>query len=470
MSYPIEVICVGESDCYDDIVTAIDLLNDVQREFYFTVPPPRLQKSGWDLLPRDEHGYHTADVFAFLAKYKQDARGYRPFLIAVVGDKLRSDKLGNLFGSHEAKDGYAVISMKDLERFSPSRLRYLCYYLIRYALSFVNPNIKGHTASRSCIFDRKLDKRELVMSLETGHICPEHRGQLTRRLSLEENLAIQEMVKVLKDPAQQYAADIAIITLVTEETRAVLNGLKQHGELHETIGKHTVRYFYEGQLPAAKGGFHRVVCTQSTKQGNRPVATAYTHITGEYSPKLVVLLGIAGGIHKAIDVCDAMIADSILYYDNRKETNVGTKHRGQAYEIPRWLLPELNHFFVKYGEPAIFDAAEGSAHTQFRVFKGPIGSGEAVVADQEAEIRKWLTGVNDKTLSVETEAGGLAEVFSEETLRRGYQADGYLVVRGISDHADREKNDAWRQASANNAMIALSHFLAGIQPVGGGAR
>ena len=51
------------------------------------------------------------------------------------------------------------------------------------------------------------------------------------------------------------------------------------------------------------------------------VTAVYTHITGEYSPRLVVLLGIAGGIHKDIDVCDAMFAESIVYYDSRKEAD-----------------------------------------------------------------------------------------------------------------------------------------------------
>jgi len=468
MSYPIEVIHLGGTGGYDDIITAIDLLNYAQREFYFTVPPPRLREFGWDFSPRDEQGYHTADVFEFLDKYKQVARGYRPFLFAVVEGKLRSDRLGNLFGSHEASDGYAVITMKDLELFSPSRLRYLCYYLIRYTLSFVNPEIKAHDTSRGCVFDKKMNKKDLVISLETGHICQECREQLTQRLSREEYLAIQQMLEVMRDPALKPMADIAIITLVTEETRAVIKGLAKYGEPRTTSGRQTARYFYEGRLAASNGQFHRVVCTQSTKQGNRPVATAYAHITGEYSPKLVVLLGIAGGIHKDINVCDAIIAESILYYDSRKESTAGTKHRGQFYEIPRKLLPELNHFFVMHGEPAELDAAERSMHKKFRVFKGPIGSGEAVVANQEADIRKWLTATNDKTLAVEMEAGGLAEVFNEEQLKRGYQAEGYLVVRGISDHADKEKSDAWRQPSADNAMIALSSFLAGIQPLAGG--
>lgn len=466
MTYPIEVISIGEIDCYDDIIPAVDLLNSAQREFYFTVSPSRLRGASFRIMPRNAYGYYTEDIFEYLSDYKRTAQGYRPFLIGVIDGKLRSDRLGNLFGSHRAEQGYAVVTMHDLKCFTDSRLRYLCYYLIRYALSFVEPKIKSHEIPRNCFFDRKLNKLELVTSLNSGNICIDCRRKLTERLSEEEYTALKDMITIMRSPTQNSKASIAIITFVTEETIAVREGMERYGELRDTLGQTTARYFYEGRLPAKDGQFHTVVCTQTTKQGNRPVITAYTHITNEYKPALVVLLGIAGGIHKDINLCDVVFADTIIYYDSRKETDTGTKHRGQAYEIPKWLQPPLNHFFVMHhGEPAFLNASEKSIDKQFRVFKRPIGSGEAVLAGNLVEARKWLTAVNDKTLAVETEAAGCAEVFNEEQLQLGYQARGYLIVRGISDHADHEKDDAWRQVSADNAMIALSNFLAGVEPL-----
>jgi adenosylhomocysteine nucleosidase len=171
-------------------------------------------------------------------------------------------------------------------------------------------------------------------------------------------------------------------------------------------------------------------------------------------------LGIAGAIHKDIDLCDVVFADSIWYYDQRKETPNGTVHRGQNYPIEPQLNTLLNAFFVEHGEPASFDAANGSLRPTMKVVKGPVASGEAVVAYREGPIRQWLSQVNDKILALETEAGGLAEVFEEEQLSRAVRANAYLVVRGISDHADKEKDDRWREPAADNAMIALENFLA----------
>ena len=293
---------------------------------------------------------------------------------------------------------------------------------------------------------------------------------LNERLNDEDFLAIREMIQAMKNPSKKRHSDIAIITIVTEETRAVIKALEgDRRHYREATGAFSDRLYYEGRLPTKDGGFHSVSCTQSLKQGNRPVASAYDHITSEYTPNLVVLLGIAGAIHKDIDLCDVVFAESVWYYDQRKETQGGTVHRGQGYNIEPRLNVLLNSFFVKHGEPATFHASPGSAQQDTKVLKGPIGSGEAVVAYREAEIRQWLTRLNDKTLALETEAGGLAEVFEEGQLSRGYKAEGYLIVRGISDHADKDKSDAWRQPSADNAMIALGNLLAMVPAFGASA-
>lgn len=467
MTYPIEVVSVGEEDLYDDIIAACELLNNGQREFYFTAPPVRLRGSGFRVQPNDADGYLTLDAFEYLHDYRREARGHRPYLIGVLNGQLRSNKWKNIFGSHEAADGLAIITLHQQAAYTESRLQYLCYYLIRYSLSFIAPEIKSHNVPerKECLFHFKQRKTDLTLSIAAGAICPVCMKKLSQRLNPEDHQAIKGMIEFMRSPAKKRHADVAVITIVTEETIGIVKRLQSDERyFREGSGALSDRYYYEGRLKAAGGGHHSLVCTQSLKQGNRPVASAYSHITAEYTPNLVVLLGIAGAIHKSIDVCDAMFAESILYYDQRKVTADGTLHRGHGYNLAPWLQKWLNAFFVRHGEPAAFPAVDGSKNQKYRVHKGPLGSGEAVVANRAAEIRQWLTRVNDKTLALETEAGGLAEVFDEEQLKRGYRADGYLVVRGISDHADQEKSDDYRQACVDNAMVAFENLLAVIPP------
>jgi len=139
MSYPIEIVSLGE-DLYEDIQGAAEILNASQAEFRFRLPPERLRSNGVVVKWRD---YHTTEVFAFLNEYCDNAGGHRPFVIAVLNGSLRSDDLGNLFASRTTVENpvrhFAVVTVKDQRRFVPSRRAFLCYYLIRYSLSFVAP-------------------------------------------------------------------------------------------------------------------------------------------------------------------------------------------------------------------------------------------------------------------------------------------------------------------------------------------
>src|SRR6266496_707153 len=173
MPFPIEILSLGE-DNYASLEVVAKSLNNVQAEFQFNVPPLRLRDLG---LPFRREEFHTRDVFEFLLDYRKQAKGHRPFLIAVVNGALRSDSLSNIFGSHRAKTGLAVFTLCDQARYTNSRPAFLCYYFIRYALSFLAPSLKSHPDTRTCFFDKKLNKRDLLKSLETGSLCDPCRSE-----------------------------------------------------------------------------------------------------------------------------------------------------------------------------------------------------------------------------------------------------------------------------------------------------
>jgi hypothetical protein len=177
----IEVLSVG-GDYYAAIEDAAGYLNSLQEEFRFQPPPKRLKNDG---LPIRRKHYHTQDVFAFLRRFRADAKGHRPFLIALVNGELQSEKYKNIFGSHEASEGLAVVTLHTHLRYVPSTRVFLCYYLIRYSLSFVEPALKSHNATRSCYFDFKEKKNDLLKSLQSGDFCDACMAVLEKKFSPE---------------------------------------------------------------------------------------------------------------------------------------------------------------------------------------------------------------------------------------------------------------------------------------------
>lgn len=243
---------------------------------------------------------------------------------------------------------------------------------------------------------------------------------------------------------------MGIVTILAKEARAVLTefGLK------EDEAKTREQRFYTGNVKVL-GAAVDVVATRASGPGQRAMMTALGNLRRYYDPAVLVLVGIGGAIHHSIAVDDVVVATRVVYYDLRKVTSEGVRPRGEERESPAWMVHAVNSFFTDHGEPAELCVAESTGRTaSFRVFHGPVGSGDAVIADRESQIRKYLHAYNDKILAVDMEAGGLSQ-FCHETSSASGAIPGWVVIRGMSDHADRAKNDDRHDSAARNAAHTL---------------
>ncbi|GAB6012818.1 5'-methylthioadenosine/S-adenosylhomocysteine nucleosidase family protein [Viscerimonas tarda] len=247
--------------------------------------------------------------------------------------------------------------------------------------------------------------------------------------------------------------NIGVITIVTEEVQAVIS---EFGLTNRT--KKEGRFFDEGNINLQNGKNLKIVHSQSTGQGNIPIVNAYQSMIRNYTLDYVVLLGIAGSIKSDIKLCDVIIGTNVIYYEKHKETNGGVQQRrGEFYNMSFDMQQFINRFFVCNNEPAKFDSSENSTTPTFGTHRCPIGSGEAVIANNLSETKKWLLEVHSKTGVVETESAGFCQVFSEtKNISEGMDI---ILIRGISDHADCDKDDKWRLPASKNAVIALKRLL-----------
>ncbi|MFW5418483.1 hypothetical protein J0910_17880 [Nocardiopsis sp. CNT-189] len=249
--------------------------------------------------------------------------------------------------------------------------------------------------------------------------------------------------------------DIGIVTVLSEETAQLIRAL---GLKRDEEGPRRP-FFYTGEVPAG-GRPARVVAVQTIGQGQRACMGALGNLRGHYDPALLALVGIGGGVHGGVGLGDVVVATRVVYYDLRKETAQGTRHRGEEREAPADVLHSVNAFFTEHGEPALLSSslAGEDRESGFKAHHGPIGSGDAVIADAGNENRRFLHGYNDKVLAVDMEAGGLSQFCQENSVGSG-RTPGWVVVRGISDHADRRKADGHHAAAARNAASAVRGLI-----------
>jgi adenosylhomocysteine nucleosidase len=258
--------------------------------------------------------------------------------------------------------------------------------------------------------------------------------------------------------------DVGVITVLSEETRAVAAVLAAAGTCRKQTHPNGLR-FCEADI-GTTGGHVKVVATQALDRGQRPAVIAFESLRQHYAPAVVVLVGIAGGINPAVRLGDVVVVQEVIYYDLRKESLHEIFRRGQARPVPAAIRRAINDFFSYHGEPyrASIEDQDGTLRT-CNVLPGPIGSGEAVIAHKDSDVRQYVASFNDKTLALETEGGGLAEAFYEmaDVTSAG---SGWLAIRGISDHADAAKDDSYHDIASWHAATILRQLLPYLKPDG----
>jgi adenosylhomocysteine nucleosidase len=270
------------------------------------------------------------------------------------------------------------------------------------------------------------------------------------------------VVSTPRQPLEDRAAphwDVGVITIVSEETRAVFDALDHAaGSCQKRTLAGGLR-FYEANVPA-DGQRASVVATQALEQGQRAAVITYNQLFEHYRPSCVALVGIAGSISPRAQIGDVVVVRDVIYYDARRETPDGPARRGQEHHVPAHIRRAINAFFSDRGEPHRVSHQHGpdGNRCSFNVMPGPIGSGEAVITDGNSPIRSYLTDYNEKVLAVETEAAGVAEAFYSQAgnIPPGH---GWLAIRGISDGANPDKGYAFHGSASDHAAVVLLELL-----------
>lgn len=245
-------------------------------------------------------------------------------------------------------------------------------------------------------------------------------------------------------PGRPPSCDVGVITVTDKETRAVKSVLGLRGERHAGF---TV---YRGEADGVS-----VTAVRALQQGQRSAGAAVENLLHACDPGVVVLTGIGGG-RTSLPIGDVVVSTAVVYYDQRKVTPGGVLRRADALTAPAAVGHAVNAFRTDVERIDVHDPA--GAVRSFGVHDGPLGSGEAVIADARAAELAWLMTVNDKLLAVDMEAGGVARGCHERAARSGREQP-WLVVRGISDHADEGKGDGPQPAAALHAALVLRRLL-----------
>lgn len=256
---------------------------------------------------------------------------------------------------------------------------------------------------------------------------------------------------------------VGIITVVSTETAAVHALLDNGNPLRELKeGQFWGGPFYFGEVSLADGTKIQVVHHQCTGEGQQPAADAFNRLVEEFHPEYLLLVGIAGGTHPKVKVGDVIFGQSVIYLEPGVYKN-GAHHAriDNVPKVPECVLRLLQAFELRHGEEPTLTYGDRTP----QVFRGTIGATESVVKDEHAEPRVLLKLMCENARAIEMEGAGFTRAFQTQSSRTTGAPRGWLVIRGISDDANRQKNDGARKLAAFNAASVMMTFLSGLTAV-----
>lgn len=255
-----------------------------------------------------------------------------------------------------------------------------------------------------------------------------------------------------KNISQNNVVDIVIVTALPKERDVVLRYLDSSEQVR--IKNRTVDKAYLQHENSETR--YQVVVLCLGAMGNVQSATAVTQAIDVWNPAAIVLTGIMGGVQDSERYLgDLIVAEQIVGYELGKVKDTGTETRFEVQRPTHDLIEKARHFPP---EKWVFDhrtipRPDGQTRRVIpKVHFGVVASGEKVIADTitVSELQSsWK-----KLIGVEMEGFGAALAV--------YQADSapaMLMVKGICDWADPNKNDEWQDYAADVAAAYVVNFL-----------
>lgn len=307
------------------------------------------------------------------------------------------------------------------------------------------------------------EKSEYIKEIFKNRLIEDVKDGISVDTMLPETISIRHhYIKHKRETKVQEKYDVGIVVVTPRELKGVQNFLSSEGGFERASGRNSSRTYLRKTLELTQGRNASILLTRSIEQGQQSVVSAATALAREAKPKMLVLLGIAGAIDDELNLGDVVFGNTVIFYEDRVEKDRKTVRRLNSKTVPAWTLDKLGVFFSDNDDPARFIGLDG---TTFNVTQAPIGSGEAIVKARRSEIKKYLKDIDYRTAVVEKEAMGFLQYYFEQGIEKESGLEGVVILRGISDKADAEKDDLFQVKAAENCMIVLKKFLESIEGI-----
>ncbi|HWE02911.1 MAG TPA: 5'-methylthioadenosine/S-adenosylhomocysteine nucleosidase [Tepidisphaeraceae bacterium] len=296
---------------------------------------------------------------------------------------------------------------------------------------------------------------------------------------------------------KEFKPEIGIVTALPVEFKAaslILTGLRVDA-VRAAGGPY--QEYHHGTIASQHGGNHNVVVARAGKGNNKAAVLATSLLTQYPSVEVLLMVGVAAGVPNVksvenhVRLGDIVVSDEagVIQYDMIKRYTSKAEYTAPPRPPdPKWLTRAENFIALSPARPKYWsylddllkelegrrppsgplrDSPWVDGRTSARqpprppklagrpkVHSGPIASANTVL--KSAGIRDKIRNLFH-IKAIEMEASGLAESAWQS-------GKGYLVIRGICDYANDDKNKVWQPYAAAAAAAFARELIETMGP------
>ncbi|PXX69084.1 nucleoside phosphorylase [Nocardia tenerifensis] len=239
---------------------------------------------------------------------------------------------------------------------------------------------------------------------------------------------------------------IVILTALNVEQDAVLEHL-----VDTTVHEHAKGTLFDVGAVVGHPG-HRVA-VGVTGAGTTTAAALTERARAEFSPSVMMFVGVAGGLRSELGIGDVVVATKVHSYQGGRSEGDEFLVRPRSWELSHRLDQRARRLCRKDGW---YDWLSKHARAaEPKVAFAPIAVGDVVLDSTTSELARRIRMSFNDAVAAEMEGSGFAHAAA---LADQVPA---VVVRGISDHADgakasRDRAGSQLMAARNAAAFAVA--------------
>jgi nucleoside phosphorylase len=248
-------------------------------------------------------------------------------------------------------------------------------------------------------------------------------------------------------------ADVAIITAKEIEYKAVYDTAAYgFGMTWQSPAKKPPKSIRHYKITENSVGL-RIALVNATYQGQVHAANVAHDVFRDLRPQVILLVGMAAGVGKDVDLGDVVISERFIDYELGKITTDRTDYDFKSCRTDPKLLEALSSFRDTGWQQKIrASRPDGHKNVYPKVIKGDILCGNKVVASEPTV--KELIGHFRKIVALEMESYGAACALEHHDA-----PPLFGMVKGSCDKADPNKGDNWQEYASCAAAAYVLGFL-----------